>query len=365
MIRLLVILVCGVPLFLRAQVPLPVITSEDRFFIFHDGRFEQMEPRPPKKALAMNGQFVYQDQQGQLKIFLPEGRRLHLLDRRSDIVLKGTRKRVAWMAMDTLKTVREGRAVILAENVQRFTVGDSIIVLLDSARHEMIALWKRTATTLATVQPGSESAQWAQGSNTVVFFNKEAGSLFAYYHGSVKLLCDSTDVGIVATGGDIVGYWHGGKRNFRAYYKGADVELADLRPARVLAGEGLLAFVDANGRLKCFEQGVLHTVLDEAPTDFWVKDSLLLFLHDGRLNLFQHGSATVVEPYVPEQWQVEGGLLAYLDINRELRGIVNGERFRFGKEANINGFELYGDAVIYRSPLGPMVVATKRRIDEY
>ena len=57
----------------------------------------------------------------------------------------------------------------------------------------------------------------------------------------------------------------------------------------------------------------------------------------------------------------EGGLLAYLDINRELRGIEGGERFRFGSEAAIDGFELFGDRVRYRSPLGMTVVASRRR----
>ena len=107
-------------LVLRAQVPVPIITPEDRFLIFHDGRFEDMEPRPPAFALAMDGQVLYKDHQGQLKVFLPEGKRLNLLDRRSDVVVQGTRKRTAWLAGDTLKTVREGHAVPIAGHVQDF-----------------------------------------------------------------------------------------------------------------------------------------------------------------------------------------------------------------------------------------------------
>ena len=102
-------------------------------------------------------------------------------------------------------------------------------------------------------------------------------------------------------------------------------------------------------------------MLDEIPSDYWVKDSLLVYMHKGHLKLFQHGASLVVENYVPERWQVEGGMLAYLDINRELRGLVGGERFRFGSEAHIASFDLFGDAVVYRSPLGNTVVATRRR----
>jgi hypothetical protein len=350
-----------VPLLATAQVPVPIVTLEDRFLIFHNGRFEKMEPRPPAFTHAMDGQLIYRDHQGQLKVFLPEGRRLFLLDPRNDVVLRGTRHRVAWLAGDTLKTVREGHAVRIADHVALFEVSDSLVVVLDSALHELHVHWRGKVIPLATVQQGSDRPQWVQGTNTVAFFNKEARKLQAFQHGAVKTLCDSTDVGIVAAGGGIIGYWDGAQRAFYATWNGREEKLSELRPASAQAGEGLLAFVDGNGRLKCYEQGVLDTVLDEMPSDYWVKDSLLLYLHKGQLKLFQHGRSIVVEPYVPERWQVEGGLLAYLDINRELRGIVGGERFRFGSEANIATFDLFGQAVVYRSPLGNTVVATSRR----
>jgi hypothetical protein len=45
-----------------------------------------------------------------------------------------------------------------------------------------------------------------------------------------------------------------------------------------------------------------------------------------------------------------------LDINRELRGVRAGKRIRFGKEANISSFQLFGEAVVYRSPTGPVTI---------
>ncbi|MCB9183596.1 MAG: hypothetical protein H6591_06720 [Flavobacteriales bacterium] len=95
-----------------AQVPVPFVTEEDRFMVFAEGRFEKLEPRPPAFVHAMEGQVIYRDHQGQLKIFLPDGRRLHLLDRNGEEP-RGTRTRIAWLSHDTLKTVREGRRASL------------------------------------------------------------------------------------------------------------------------------------------------------------------------------------------------------------------------------------------------------------
>jgi len=343
-----------------AQVPVPFVASPDRFMVFANGRFEKLEPRPPALVHAMDDRVVYRDHSGQLKVFMPEGRRLHLLDRGGS-VLRGTRSRICWLSADTLKTMREGRPASIAWHVEDFSVSDSVVVFHDSAMHELNVLWRGRQTTLAKLERSSVRPQWSQGSNNVAFFNKEQGSLRAFYHGAVRTLCDSADFALVVTGGDVLAWWDPRAMQFKALHRGQEFELSDLRPADARAGAGLVAFVDGNGRLKCFEGGKVHRVMDEAPSGFWVKDSLLLYLDHGRFMRFQGGHSVQVEAFVPEQWEVDGGLLAWLDMNRELRGLKGDDRFRFGTEAAIARFDLFGQAVIYRSPLGNMVVATRRR----
>jgi len=345
-----------------AQDPVPFITGEDRFMIFANGRFEKLEPRPPQRVFPMNEQVVYLDHDGGLKAFFAEGRRLHYLQAEGVGAVKFTRNRIAWNKRDTLMTLRDGRAVMLARNVEDFSVSDSLIVVHDSAHHELNVLWQGRTIALALVERGSEKPQWTQAGNTVTFFNKEARSLFLFYRGVVRVLCDSTDVGIVATGSDLVGYWDGKKREFRAMYRGDDRFLADLRPMSAKMGDGILGFVDGTGMLKCFANGEVRTLTSGIPSGYWVQDSLLMFLHDGQLQLFRPTGGTMkVENYVPERWQVHGGDLVYLDINRELHGIISGERVRFGNEANIATFDLFGGSVLYPSPTGLTTVLRNGR----
>ena len=96
-----------------------------------------------------------------------------------------------------------------------------------------------------------------------------------------------------------------------------------------------------------------------------MQDSLLVWVKDAALKVFDGESAVTVEPYVPERFVVRDGLLVWLDMNRELRGWYRGGRMRFGSEAAISTFEVHGDAVVYPSPLGQMVVVRNGRSYEY
>lgn len=350
-----------VPAWLSAQDPVPFITGEDRFMIFADGRFEKIEPRPPRQVWAMTEQVVYLDHEGRLKGFFVDGRRLHLLQAEGVGEVQATRERIAWRSRDTLKTLREGRAVMLATNVEAFSVSDSLVVLHDSAHHEIDVIWRGRIIPLAMVERGSERPQWTQASNVVTFFNKGSRTVFIFHRGAVRPLCDSTDLGVVSVGSDLAAYWDGNRREFRAMHQGRDHFLADLRPMSVKAGDGILGFVDGTGVLKCFANGSVHTLSATIPSGYWVQDSLLMYLDEGRLQLFRPEGPITVENYVPERWQVHGGDLVYLDINRELRGIVDGERVRFGSEANVPTFDLFGRSVHYRSPTGMTTIIRNGR----
>lgn len=358
--RLLVLFLALGALVAEAQVPLPFVTPQDRFMVFAQGRFEKLEPRPPVYVHPMHGRLVYRDHDGELKVYIPDGRRLHLLDRAGDEP-RGTRARICWRSADTLKTLRDGRAAVLATGVEEYGVSDSLVVYHDSAAHALNALWRGRLTQLAEVERGSTRPQWSLGSNSVAFFSKASGTLRAFYHGAVRTLCDSADFALVVTGGDVLAWWDPRALAFKVLHRGKEQVLSELRPADAKAGDGLVAFVDGNGRLKCFERGVVHRVLDAPPSGYWVKDSLLLYLDHGRFMRFKDGASELVESFVPERFAVEGALLAWLDMNRELRGIKGDDRFRFGTEAAIARFELLGDAVVYPSPLGNTVVATRRR----
>ncbi|MEZ4756562.1 MAG: hypothetical protein R2817_07040 [Flavobacteriales bacterium] len=349
----------------EAQWPVPFVDDDGRFVVFANGRFERLEKERPLRYEAQDGQVIYTDAEGRLKIFLAEGRRLHLLHRGPVDRWQVAGGRAAWRSGDTLFVLREARGVPVAYPVDRFDVTDSLVVFNDLAAGELRVLWRGQVLPIATVTGASERAQWQTGNNTVTFYDRSTMKLFLFQGGQVELLTDSADMGLVANGGGVVGYWDDVNDRFMLRTGGTDHRISDLRPVSAKAGEGVLAFVDGIGKLRCWMGGRLHTLLQVPPTDYWVQDSLLLYLHEGRLELFAPSGPLTVEDYVPERWAVNDARLVYLDIDRRLRSVEGGRRERLGTEAAIPTFDLFGDAVLYPAPSGPWTVIQNGRLSLY
>lgn len=345
----------------QAQV-VPFVSDLERTMVFNDKRFLEADARPAKAMHALSDALLYTDHAGSLCYYPLEARSASVLERRPVDELQVSGDRAAWRMADTLKLLRGGRAQVIATGVERFRVSDSLIVLIDSIAHELVVHWRTQRFPLATVERGSERPQWTQGANTVTFYDRSRRSVFLFQQGIVRTLTNSTDVGIAVNGNNVVGYWDDVVDEFKGETGGPPVRLSGMKPITAQAGDGLIAFLDGTVKLKAWKGGDVMQLTDSMPAQYWVKDRTLLYLWAGQLMILTDDGPIAVEPYVPEQWQVCGDLLVYLDINRELRGIRNnGKRVRFGNEAGIDGFKLYGQTVMYRSPTGPITIATERR----
>jgi len=339
----------------------PFTSDVDRSIIFSGKRFMEVDARPPQRAFAMDGALLFQDHDGHLGYYEVEGKKISVVERSKVDEIHVSGERAAWRTHDSLKVLRSGTSRLVATGVARFRVSDSLVAFHDSVEHELVVLWKGQRLPIATMDQGSDQQQWTQGGNTVTFYNRSTRSVSLFHRGELRTLTDSTDVGLVVNGVDIVAYWDDVRGEFMGEANAAPIHLSGMRPLSAQAGDGIIAFVDGILKLRSWSGGQVITLTDSMPAQYWVKDRTLLYLWGGALMLLGPDGPMAVEEYVPEQWMVEGDLLVYLDINRELRGIRNGKRLRFGKEAGINGFELFGDAVLYRSPAGPITIVRDGR----
>ncbi|MBL7952924.1 MAG: hypothetical protein JNM62_14535 [Flavobacteriales bacterium] len=344
-----------------AQV-VPFVSDLDRTMVFAGKRFTEADARPAQRMHALSDALLYVDHGGALCLYALEARSPVVLERSAVDELQVSGDRVAWRKADTLSILRGGRGQRIATGVQRFRVSDSLVVFIDSIEHELAVHWRGQRIVLATVQQGSEAPQWNQGSNTVTFYDRSRRSVFLFQQGVVRTLTNSTDVGIAVNGDDIVGYWDDVLDEFKGEAGAAPVRLSGMKPITAQAGNGIIAFLDGTVKLKAWKGSEVLQLTDSMPAQYWVKDRVLLYLWAGQLMCLTEAGPMAVEEYVPEHWQVSGDLLVYLDLDRRIRGIRgDGERVRFGNEAGIDGFQLFGDAVLYRSPAGPITIATERR----
>ena len=342
----------------NAQIVAPFISNVERFMVFGDKRFKEVDVRPPQHFWPMDRALFFQDHSGQLVYYSLEGGQAQIVEPHEPDTIQVSGDRVAWLRGDTLKSLRSGRPHILATAVSRFSVTDSLIVYHDSSEHELMVVWRGQRLPLAKLEQATQRPQWTQGGNTVTFYDRSARSLFLFRNGVLKVLTDSSDVGIAVNGNDIVGYWNDVRDEFIGDLNGKVERLSGLKPISAQAGDGILAFVDGTLKLKYWAGSAVITLTDTMPTKYWVKDKVLLYLDGGLLKMVGSGSdlPVTVADVLPEKWQVSGDLLVYLNENRELHGLRNGKRLKFGSEAAIADFELYGDAVVYKSPTGPITV---------
>lgn len=349
------------PVSAMAQCPAPFVNALDRMMAFSGKRFLEVDARPPRQVHSMDGALLYVDYAGHLMHFDVGTGRHALLQRGPLNDLQVAGERAAWRVGDTLKVLRSGAARSVSTGVVRSNVTDSLVVFHDSLAQELAVLWRGQRIPLATIEQGSQRVQWRQGGNTVTFFDHAQRRVSLFQRGTLRTLTDSTDVGLVVNGTDIVGYWDDVRDEFLGEANGTPQRLSGMKPISAQAGNGILAFVDGTLKLKCWSGGTVHQLTDSMPAQYWVKDTQVLYLWRGRLMHFTPEGPRAVADHVPEQWEVSGDLIVYLDINRELRGWRNGKPLRFGNEANISTFQLFGGTVVYRSPTGPITIINDGR----
>ncbi len=354
------------PVGLAAQCLAPFVTEMDRTMLFHDGRFMEVDARPPSTMHVQRDGLFFTDHAGQLCRFGLEARAVEVVQQRPADELQASGDRVAWRMGDSLYVLRGDRPHLLATGVQRHRVSDSLIVFTDSIDHELAAYWRGRRIPLASVTQDTDRPQWTQGANTVTWYDRGQRTLFCFSRGEVEVLADSCEVGMAVNGMDIIGFWDDAHQEFKGRRNGQEVLLSGLKPVSAQAGDGLLAFVDGTLKLKAWRGGDVVQLTDSMPSQYWVKDRVLLYLWAGRLMLWSEEGPLEVEDLVPEQWQVAGDRVVYLDINRELRGIhVNGEREHLSREPGISSFAVHGDAVLFPAPSGGTVVLCQGRRHTY
>ena len=339
---------------IMAQGLAPFTTQLDRLYAFDKGVFHELSSRKPSMVRNIGGRLLYLTEAGDLVLY-EEGR--------MQTIERGTRPNViasdgmaAFYIGNTLKVIGTNGAKAVAYNCTDFNVQDSLIAFHDNAQHILGIYWKKQVLTVADVLSDSDRPQWLAGPNTFLFYDHDRRTIYLTYRGETFELCRSTDFARVSAGGDIVAYVSGDDQTFHVYDHGQDNMVHDFAPRNFQAGDGLVGFIDVNGALKCYNNSMVYDVSDFAPDQYWVQDSLLLFVEQGMLKVFRGDRIEIIERFVPEKWQVFGGLLVYLDLNRTVRSWQAGKRTQLSKEASIASFELHRDVVLWRSNSGSVKV---------
>ncbi|MCB9169272.1 MAG: hypothetical protein H6597_05235 [Flavobacteriales bacterium] len=348
---------------ITAQDIMPFTTYQDRFYVFDQGAFTQLEPRKPRSVVVSGDRMAYVSDGGDLKLYA-DGRTT-TLERGNATDLKGSEHLMAYRVGNLLKAATPGRPKVLSYNCADYDVRDSLIIYHDEQEHMLDVFWNGRIIPVANVLLDQGKPQWDAGANTAVFYDHDSRTAYLFYQGKVSVLFDGADAARVSCGGDIVGYVDHRDQLLRVFDHGVDYDLEPFPPRDMQAGDGLMAYTSVSGALKCYMNGNIHTVSEFPPTTYAVKDSLLVFVDQGMLKVFDRGEVIVVERFVPEQWSIQGGMLAYLDLNRHVRLFHHGERTEVSREAGVMDLRLERGTILYRSNTGAARIWWRGKVYEH
>lgn len=318
--------------------------------LFDRGRFIEVDERAPQHMAVVGDQFLFVDHAGALHAF--HGGTMDLLDPGPVTAIEGSRRLIAWRQGPALKALAPKGPVVLSTMPGAVTATDSLVVFHDRVDSTLRVWWKNRSMDVAQLRGASQGPSWSAGSNVVLFHDRERRRVSMCHRGAVLPLCDDMDTARVSAGGDLAAYWDEGDHLFRIRDHGRTCDIDPLCPRTFTAGDGVVAYVSQGGAFSVYRDGSVQAVLDHAPTEFWVKDSLVLFMDAGRF-MVEHGDrAEVVERYLPEQWHVEQGTLTYLDLDRGIRQWSNGRRTVLAQGFATRRFEVWGDVVVWRTEDG-------------
>ncbi len=346
-----------------AQTVVPYTTSADRFGVFQNGRFEELEPRKPRTVFPNGDRLAYISSEGELRAFI-DGHAL-AMQRGERVEVKTSHGMLAWKQGEQLRVATSDGAVTVCHQIGEFSVQDSLVAFHNLIDRTLNVYWRGRSFPVADVLLATEAPQWKAGTNTLCFFDHNARKVYLFYRGSTEVLCNGVDYGRVSTGGDVVAYMDDSDDTFRVFDRGERIDLEPFAPVSFSAGLGIVGYVSATGALRCYADHKVISLADFAPTSYSVQDSVILWVENGMLKTLTAGKVDVIERYVPESWSVNGAMIAYQDLNRQLRIYHLGERIIVTKEAGVKQFELVGDALTWRSNSGTTKVWWRGKVYEH
>lgn len=346
-----------------AQTIVPVITSTERFVAFMDGQFQELEPLPPKAVYHLGHRLAYVTQADELKL-CTEGK-VVLLDHGTDLSVKHAGSLLAWVHGSELLMAQEEGPKTLSKEVGAFSVSDSLIAWHDLQDAVLNVYWRGRSFPIADIEKGSQAPQWQCGANTLVFYDRSIRRAMLFYRGAVKLLADSIDYARVSAGSDVVAYFDDKDDRFKVFDHGRLAPLEEFPPISFKTGAGIVGYVSNGSRFRCRVHGSTIDLSNTIPTAYWVEDSVLIYVEDGKWRTVGDNGAETIENYVPEQWYVDGSRIVYLDLNREPRMYQHGAREELSHDAGVKALGLFGDAVTWRDQLGNSRVWWRGRVYEY
>ena len=316
----------------------------DRFFVFDTGIEERLEHYKINSCQVGGTCLLYVDYSNNFKVYY-EGQ-VSQLEEMEPTSYFATDYLAAWSIFNVLKVFEEGEQKTLCSNVDHYIVEDSLVVYHDKVQKQLNVYHMGQTITLEDGLMQWPIRSYRSGDNIFAYITSFDDKFKIYYRGQLLEINDFVRETVYKAGRDVVAYMNQPTNAFVAFYQGDFYILDQFMPESFQVGDGMVAFIDNNGKFKIFEGGDLKQISSFTPEFYELTDSTLVFGEDGFLKTWCDGQVFEVERYIPELYRVSERTIAYIDINRRIKAFRKCEKMNISYEM-VNSLNMIRNLIIF------------------
>lgn len=317
--KLILLLILFVTSSALTQKVFPYLTNMDYFKSFHEGQSIQLDYLKPIDIKYSEELIAYIDNKSDLMVF--DGKKTEKLSGLANDYKIGINI-VAWNTGPVVSVWDNGNKQTLTHFGRNYIVSDSLVVFEDR-RDNAVRVYYRGQIHDLYYSISDVYLPQHIGSNTVAF-QGNGNVNYAFIAGKIIEIGVFNEYIEYAPGANLVAFNDPFNQTFAVAFKN---EVLDVEPTMVQSyksGYDMIVYLDRNNNLRGYIDGELVTLSSYA-SFYEVYRDMVVWGENGVLYTFSRGKRYEIANYIPKEYQIREGIVAFRNLNGGVSVFHNNE----------------------------------------
>ncbi|WP_159038344.1 hypothetical protein [Brumimicrobium mesophilum] len=332
------LIVLFISLQLNAQRVFPLLDNLNYFKSFFEGSTRQLDHLKPVDFKYSEEIIAYIDNKSDF--FVYDGVKKEKLSGLANDYKIGINI-VAWNTGPIVSVWDNGRKQTLTQFGGTYEVSDSLVVFEDTRDNAIRVYYNGEIHDLYYSVSNLYFPQYI-GSNTVAF-QGNGNVHYAFIQGKIVEIGVFNENVEFATGGNLVVFNDPFNQSFAVAFKN---KILDVEPIKVIsykAGYDKFVYLDRNNNLKAYINEELVT-LSSYPDFYEVFRGMIIWGENGVLYTFNNGKRYEIANYIPEEYKMRNGIVAFRNLNGGV-SVFHNNQIEIVSNLSDAAFEVNGNTV--------------------
>ena len=309
------------------------------FYVFENGFPHQLETAPVLKYFATGNMVVYVNNANEIRAWF-NGEKSELGEG-FNATISAVGNSVYYTRDNALMAIDKGTVIPLSYFLGDVKAGDNIIAFKDS-RVDLLKVFYKGAIEELEYTLVNKMGIYDVGDNTVAYVN--GSHIFKVFCEGETFELSTWEPDQFVCGRDLVAFVDGSTKELDLFVRNKIIKLENFPPQSMQMGDAIFAYVSDENAFKLFTNGKLLKLEAFAPDFYKVKDNILLFYFQNKLQVLLNGTRYELETFMPRSYQISNNNMAYVDNNGRLKFFDGGKTTVVTTET-IESYELNGDVL--------------------